>query len=252
MNDFTFIAHRGVSSKAPENTLAAFDLAVNKGFLNIELDVQLSRDGVPVIIHDSRIDRTTNGSGSVNSLSLEELKKLDAGSWFDSSFTSERIPMLIEVLERYSSKVHLHLELKSEEVELPEKVAKLLKEYGWLDYKGGGPFSVPGLTVTSPSLSQLKRSKELLPEIDHHWLSWDLNDEIIANALRFGLQGLCVTPDAANVELVAKAQSSGLIIRGLGVESEKDIDVFIQANIQAATTNWPDQIYSSLSSSWIS
>ncbi len=76
------IAHRGFSSRAPENTIAAFDLAIDAGFDNIELDVHLSADGVPVVIHDDALDRTTDGSGQVSSLTLPELRALDAGAWF--------------------------------------------------------------------------------------------------------------------------------------------------------------------------
>ena len=113
----------------------------------------------------------------------------------------------------------------------------------WLGYEGGGPFSVPGLTITSASLSQLQRSKGLLPKVDHHWLCWDLNEEIIAQALSLEFQGLCITSGEADGVLIAKAQMEGLTIRGLGVESERDIETFLRAGVQGATTNWPDQIY---------
>jgi glycerophosphoryl diester phosphodiesterase len=82
---FTLIAHRGFSSSAPENTIAAFDLAIDEGFDNIELDAHLSADGVPVVIHDDTLDRTTNGSGPVSSLTLAELRDLDAGAWFGNA-----------------------------------------------------------------------------------------------------------------------------------------------------------------------
>ncbi|MCI4060259.1 glycerophosphodiester phosphodiesterase, partial [Bacillus cereus] len=86
---------------APENTFAAFDLAAEKNADMIELDVQLTKDRQIVVIHDDRVDRTTNGSGFVKDFTLEELQKLDAGSWYGPAFQGERIPTLEAVLKRY-------------------------------------------------------------------------------------------------------------------------------------------------------
>ena len=93
------IAHRGASGHAPENTLAAFKRALALGATFIETDLQLSRDSHFVAIHDDTVNRTTNGQGKVHDLSLAELRRLDAGSWFGSEFTGERIPTLDEILE---------------------------------------------------------------------------------------------------------------------------------------------------------
>lgn len=92
------IAHRGYSAIAPENTLAAFSTAIQHGANSIEFDVQLSSDGIPIIIHDSTLDRTTNGKGNVIDKTLEQLKTLDAGSWFNPQFSTSRIPTLSEAL----------------------------------------------------------------------------------------------------------------------------------------------------------
>jgi glycerophosphoryl diester phosphodiesterase len=93
------IAHRGASAIAPENTLAAFQLAVREGAAGIEFDLQLTRDQVPVVIHDLSLNRTTNGQGKVGDYTLAELKQLDAGKWFDVEFTDEKIPTFQEVLD---------------------------------------------------------------------------------------------------------------------------------------------------------
>lgn len=92
------IAHRGFSAIAPENTLAAFSAAIQHGANSIEFDVQISLDGVPVIIHDPTLERTTNGEGNVIDQTLEQLKELDAGSWFNPQFSTSRIPTLREAL----------------------------------------------------------------------------------------------------------------------------------------------------------
>src|SRR5205085_4482311 len=107
------IAHRGASGHAPENTMAAFRKAVALGATFIEAELQLSRDAQFVAIHDEKVNRTTNGRGSVHELALAELRELDAGSWFGSEFAGERIPTLEEILE-FSKKndVVFYLELK--------------------------------------------------------------------------------------------------------------------------------------------
>jgi len=107
------IGHRGASGHAPENTLAAFRKAVALGANFIETDLQLSRDAHFVAIHDSTVNRTTNGKGDVHDLTLAQLRNLDAGSWFGSEFSGERIPTLEEILQ-FSKKndVVFYLELK--------------------------------------------------------------------------------------------------------------------------------------------
>jgi glycerophosphoryl diester phosphodiesterase len=92
------IAHRGLSARAPENTLAALRLAVMERADALEWDVQASADGVPILLHDDTLDRTTNGSGRADALSLAELRSLDAGSWFDRSYAGQPIPSLAEAL----------------------------------------------------------------------------------------------------------------------------------------------------------
>src|SRR5258705_3100712 len=107
------IAHRGASGYAPENTFAAFRRAVAMGAGFIETDLQLSRDARLVAIHDATVNRTTNGQGAVHDLTLAELRRLDAGSWFGSEFAGERIPTIEEILE-FAKKhdVVFYLELK--------------------------------------------------------------------------------------------------------------------------------------------
>ncbi|MGH7882281.1 MAG: glycerophosphodiester phosphodiesterase family protein [Candidatus Dormibacteraceae bacterium] len=98
--NFTIIAHRGFSSRAPKNTFPAFDLAIENGFGNIELDAQLSADRVVIFFHDNRLDSTTNGTGRLAECTAKELFCLDAGSWFDPVYKGETIPTLADVFDR--------------------------------------------------------------------------------------------------------------------------------------------------------
>ncbi|NGZ75739.1 glycerophosphodiester phosphodiesterase [Saccharibacillus sp. VR-M41] len=108
------VAHRGFSGAAPENTLAAIRLAAKIPEVEwIEIDVQLSSDGVPVVIHDFKLGRTTDGSGEVRERTLEQLKRLDAGRWKSRLFAGERIPTLDEVLDEAQGRLKINIELKT-------------------------------------------------------------------------------------------------------------------------------------------
>ncbi|WIA15009.1 hypothetical protein OEZ85_001712 [Tetradesmus obliquus] len=130
---FTIIAHRGDSSAAPENTVQAFDAALQQGFRNFETDCQLSSDGAVVIVHDEKLGRVNDGTGAVAEHTLAQLQQLDAGSWFGAAFAGARMPTLQQLLQTYKGKAHIHLELKSQQPQLPVAVASLLQQYGWLE-----------------------------------------------------------------------------------------------------------------------
>lgn len=128
------VAHRGSSAVCPENTLSAFEQAAKDGADAVELDVQLSKDGNLVVIHDSRVDRTTSGRGRVREKTLRELKRLDAGSWFDRRFSFEKIPTLQEVLELFDGKLGINIEIKSSrhlttQFDVIEQCLKLIEEF---------------------------------------------------------------------------------------------------------------------------
>lgn len=107
------IAHRGYRAKYPENTLSAFSAALEAGAAMIELDVTFSLDRRLVVIHDADLERTTNGHGPVSSLTLDELKHLDAGGWFHPRFAGERLPELAEVLDLTKGRAFIDIEIKS-------------------------------------------------------------------------------------------------------------------------------------------
>jgi glycerophosphoryl diester phosphodiesterase len=120
-------AHRGASCCAPENTLAAFTLAVDSGADGLELDIHLSRDGIPVVIHDETLERTTDGCGPVAGRTLQQLQQLDAGSWFSAEFSGEPVPALEDVLQTFAGRLRLNLELK--EFRAGMAVLDLLRQY---------------------------------------------------------------------------------------------------------------------------
>jgi len=128
--------HRGASKFAPENTNAAFELALQQGADAIELDTMLSADGIPIVIHDRTVDRTTNGSGRVDQILAADLRKLDAGSNFFPKYLNERIPLLEEVLVSFKNRALINVELKNYHTssdELPDKVFELAHKIDVLD-----------------------------------------------------------------------------------------------------------------------
>ena len=150
-------AHRGSSRTAPENTIPAIEAAVEEMADSVEIDVQMTADGVVVLGHDASLKRVAGVNRSIASMTFEELEKLDVGSWFSSEYAGTRIPSLSEVLELCSQKTGLNIEIKyvGKNSELPEKTAEMVREYGMENQ----------CVITSTNLSYLKRVKEALPEI---------------------------------------------------------------------------------------
>lgn len=120
-------AHRGASAYAPENTLAAFELALRQGVDGIEMDVGLCADDHIVVIHDKTVDRTTNGSGPVDKMSFQTLRELDAGAYFDIAYQGERIPLFEEALELIDKRAFVVVELKYQAEKANRLVDKVIE-----------------------------------------------------------------------------------------------------------------------------
>ena len=113
MGDLEIIGHRGYAARAPENTLVSIEAALKAGARAVEFAVRVARCGTPVVIHDETVDRTTDGEGPVARQTLEQLRRLDAGAWFDPGFAGERIPTLTEALDHLAGRAHhVYPELK--------------------------------------------------------------------------------------------------------------------------------------------
>lgn len=126
------IAHRGGSKWAPENTLAAFRKCLAAGVYGLELDIQRCKTGELVVIHDEELSRTTSGAGLVKDKTLEELKKLDAGSWFSPQYKGEPIPLLQDVLKLIDGKMVINIEIKNTPIAYPgieDELIKVLADY---------------------------------------------------------------------------------------------------------------------------
>ena len=124
------VCHRGAKTFAPENTLSAVDLAFDQGFNIVEIDVRQTKDGVPVVMHDSRVNRTTNGRVAIKKMSYDVVSQLDYGSWFDTFFTDEKVRPLEDVLVHAKGRGEIYIEIKEAE---PKLLLELVQQFEMLE-----------------------------------------------------------------------------------------------------------------------
>ncbi len=159
------IGHRGHSAGAPEQTLAAFEQAVEFGADMIEVDVRRSRDGRLVLMHDPLLDRTTNGHGLVGAAAFDELRRLDAGSWFDARFAAQRIPALDELFElAEAAGIGLCLEAKGDTPEDHVSIAREIERRDRLAVDVLASFSHSSLVIAAGVVPGLRTAPDRLPE----------------------------------------------------------------------------------------
>ena len=152
------LAHRGDLAHAPENTIPSFSQAIQKGADGVELDAKLTADGHVIVFHDTTVDRTTNGKGKVASFTLDEIRKLDAGSWFDSKFAGTQVPLLEEVFETLGKDKLINIELTNYSTPkdgLTQKVCELIKKHN----------NKEQIIFSSFFASNLKIAMQILPEV---------------------------------------------------------------------------------------
>ncbi|MFC2949330.1 glycerophosphodiester phosphodiesterase [Virgibacillus sediminis] len=236
------VAHRGASAHAPENTMAAFEKGFEMKADYVEIDVQMTKDGELVLIHDTTVDRTTDGTGLVGDFTLEEIRQLDAGSWFGEEFAGEKVPTFEELLDAYRGKVGILIELKAPELYpgIEEKVAEALKERN-MDKTANGK-----IVIQSFNHESVKKSKELLPELPHAVLagmSWaDVTDEQLAEfatyADFFNPNMNIVTP-----ELVESVHTAGMEIYPYTSRSEEQAKHLFDLNVDGIITDYPEHVY---------
>ncbi|NJC95896.1 MAG: glycerophosphodiester phosphodiesterase [Anaerolineae bacterium] len=228
-------AHRGASAHAPENTLAAFDLALTQGADGIELDVKLSADGHVVVIHDPTVDRTTGAHGNVKDITLAELRALDAGSFFSEQYKGEKIPTLEEVFETVGKRTFINVELTNYNTprdHLVETVCMLVKRFG-LQKR---------VLFSSFFVSNLSRTRGYLPDVPRGLLA--LNGLLGAWARSFGFafgnyQALHPNLKDATHQQVQRVQRLGRRIHVWTVNAEQDMRRLFDWGVDGIFTDDP-------------
>jgi glycerophosphoryl diester phosphodiesterase len=230
-------AHRGSSGHAPENTLSALDLAVEHGAGQVEVDVQLTADGQAVLIHDETLNRTTSGKGLVAEHTLEQLRLLDAGTWFGREWAGEKLPTLEEVLVGLGDRVTFNLELKGAAGQaLEDEVTRLVKAHGLADR----------CLLTSFDHSRIGRLADAGVDIQ---LGFIVGQGTPWRELLSGpAQVLSVEATVVDAELVAAAHQAGKQVQVWTLNTAAEFRMVMEMKVDAIITNFPDRLQAFLGS----
>ena len=238
------IAHRGYSSLAPENTISSFDLAISKGFKIFELDVQLTKDNIPIIFHDYDLNRICKLDLHIKNLDYKYLSKLDVGGWFDKKFSDQKIPTFENILKKYIHKVHLQIELKSNEKDLADIVINKLKKLNWYNFTGK-PYEVPGYSVTSFDFNNLVNVRKLSKSVRVGWLlSIDREDIKTIKKMLVDFDINMIIPNVndsiwGDGNLIKYLKDEGYLLCAWGAKSINDVKNMNRINIDGMTVDWP-------------
>jgi glycerophosphoryl diester phosphodiesterase len=227
MNMIEVIGHRGAKGHEPENTLLAVEKGMALGADCIEIDVHRAGEGL-VVIHDGRLERTTNGTGPVAGRSIEYLRNLDAGK-------GEKIPFLQEVFDLIDRRVRLNIELK-DEIAAPlvaDTIRHNVRDCGW---------QWENLIVCSFLLGQLKRIKTILPELSIGLLIAGQPTDLAAPAARLGARSINPGFDSVNRALVDDTHARGLKIYPYTVNNPEDISRMITLGVDGIISDYPDRV----------
>jgi glycerophosphoryl diester phosphodiesterase len=257
---FHVIAHRGASAYAPENTLPAFERALELGARQVELDVQLSRDDVLVLFHDSTLDAKTDLRGRVREHGVRELLGAEIGSWFDREhpdveerFAGTGLISLGQLFQRFGDRLHYHIEIKAPEEAIAELLLQQIGRFGLKQR----------VTVSSFRFQQLERVRGLDPEIPICLLIRDgrtlveqtesvpllrslfvsgLQKQWIDRAAGARFDQVGIAARDLTRRIVRYARDRQLELRAWGIKSDADMERAIRAGSNGMTTNWPDRL----------
>ncbi len=230
-------AHRGASGYYPENTILAFEKAIEMGATGIETDIQMTKDGVLVLIHDEKVDRTTDGVGLVKDYTYEELCTLNAGTSFSSIYKGLKIPTLQELIEFSKDKnILLDLELKNNEVQYPnieEKLVEMIQFY-----------NIEDIVVVSSfnhySLVKIKKLSKRI-KIGLLYMAGLYHPEEYAKALN--AEALHpYFPDVNDSKIIKDIKKSKILINPFTINDEAIMKEFINYGVDGIITNYPDKL----------
>ncbi len=230
------IAHRGASGIAPENTLAAFNKAIEIGVDAVELDLHGTADGEVVVIHDPSLDRTTNLCGPINQTSLEKIKQADAGSWFHSRFKGETIPTLEEALACIAGKSIAVLEIKDSSI--TESVVKTIVEMSLLE----------SVVIISFNISDLNTVRAIEPRIPTGWLIGGNNGktdpiQLCHKLCSIGCSLLNVNHQLITDEFAYEVRRRGISLWTWTVDDVDRMQLMRDIGVQGITSNHPEHFH---------
>lgn len=237
------IGHRGACGYAPENTLVSFEEGIRRGADLLEMDVQLSKDNEVVVMHDTSVERTTNGEGHLRDLSWRKIKTLDAGGWYNPEFSDERVPHLSDVISRFRNRktarrhpVNLVVELKTVRGSggsLADAVVALLHQDHFLE-------RVIVISFDAVALQEVRAAHKSLPI---GLLYSDGADEArIEQALAMGAHALFPRKTCVTAKGVAAAHKAGLALGTWTANTKNETKRLLTCGADAIATNYPDRL----------
>ncbi len=232
------IGHRGAAATAPENTLAGFLQAARLGVRWVELDVQLSADDVPVVFHDDRLERTTDGHGRLVETPLSVLRQLDAGAWFDPGFRGERLPTLAEALTAIAGAgLGLCLEVKADEAwgERTARIALATARQLW-------PADRPPPMVSSFSRSALAAAARVQPDWPRGFLVDTVPEDWADQVRRYGCTSLHTRHGELAPARVRAMKEAGLAVLGYTVNDCELAQALWGAGVDAVFSDYPERL----------
>jgi glycerophosphoryl diester phosphodiesterase len=229
-------AHRGRSGVFPENTIAAFEAAIEVGADFMELDARRTADGEIVCVHDGTVDRTTDGMGEVAQMTLEEVSALDAGSWQGDEHAGERIPLLLEALEQIAPRLVIDIEIKQRGI--AEQVAEIVEAAG----------AVRRVTVVSFETEDLLAAKRAQPRLACGLITSGSEDdspevahELIETALDCGANFISCRHSNVTETLVRECHLMGLSLMAWTMDEPEDIRRMIDLRVDGLVSNYPER-----------
>ncbi len=230
------VAHRGASADAPENTLAAYRRALELGADAAECDVRVSRDGEVVLLHDNRLDRTTDGTGRVGTKSLRELSRLDAGTWHGLDYAAESVPTLAQVFDTVDGQMTLFVELKAGD-RLVERVAAVLSDRD--------PRVRQQVVLLSFRPRLLRRAHELMPDVPTLLLrdgGGSLDPALVRRARAAGVQAVGLSDPGARRNGIRRLREAGLGVFVYTVDDPERARELLDWGVDGIITNDPGAV----------
>lgn len=238
------IGHRGASGHAPEHTIPSYDLAIELGVDYIEQDLQMTSDGVLVIMHDPTLSRTTDGRGNVIDMTLADLKRCDAGRWFGRKFEGTRVPTLRELFERYGKSTNYYIETKNPDDApgMEEALLALINEFDLRD----GAVEKRQVLIQSFSRASLAKIRGMDPELPLIQLIAKEHDSAVISAMLPEIRAYAVGigPSRLSVDeaLVVAVHAHDLHVHPYTVNEPTEMKRMIELGVDGMFTDFPDRL----------
>jgi len=237
MIEFEIVAHRGVPTQAPENTVASFQRALDLGADAIELDVRLTADRVPVVYHYFQLEENTSARGAIFDFSFEQLQQVRVFPKHNLGGTDSRISSLIEILEIFAGKIGLEIEIKGPEAEAPEIIGEILLSYqsGWdrMEITSYEPALLLAIQRICPGIPA-----DLLFPRSQNWMTPEVVQYLALHTARLaGARAVHLHPSQLSADTVASIQRQGIDIHAWDVNDEQSLELIASLEIPRICTD---------------